>query len=110
MAVGPTNAGKGRDIAMVFERPEVHSASTKIYRTHSHELHIKGSGFPEDEKYVPKLKFFPELVEGEDYKVSKVCLCVVFGCVCGYKDAEYNDSISKMTELPLYGFFVIWHR
>lgn len=70
VAVGPINSGKGRDIAMVFERPVVFSAMTKIFRTHSHELHIKGKGFPLLQTgYVPKLKFDPPLQNGVDYTV-----------------------------------------
>jgi hypothetical protein len=69
VAVGPTNAAKGRDVAMVFERPQVFSSNTKLYRTHSHELHIRGQGFP---KIVskPQLKFLPPLVEGVDYTIN----------------------------------------
>ena len=69
VAVGPNNAGKGRDIATVFERPKIYSSNTKLYRTHSHELHIKGEGFPKV-LAKPKLVFSPPLVEGEDYTVT----------------------------------------
>lgn len=69
VAVGPNNAGKGRDIATVFERPKVFSSNTKLYRTHSHELHIRGEGFPRV-LAKPKLVFSPALVEGEDYAVT----------------------------------------
>lgn len=73
VAVGPTNAGKGRDVAMVFERPVVFSDSKKIYRTHSHEIHVKGTGFPESStSYKPQLKFSPALVEGTDYSLRVV--------------------------------------
>jgi len=72
-AVGPMNAGKGRDVAMIFERPEIHSDQKKIYRTHSHEFHISGTGFPELETgYKPKLRFSPELTEGVDYTLRVV--------------------------------------
>lgn len=71
VAVGPTNAAKGRDIALIFERPQVFSANTKLYRTQSHELHIKGAGFTA--KFgSPKVKFDPELVEGTDYTIKVV--------------------------------------
>lgn len=73
VAVGPTNAAKGRDVAMVFERPSVHSDNRKIYRTHSHELHIKGAGFPLlTSGYKPLLRFLPALTEGVDYSVRVV--------------------------------------
>lgn len=68
VAVGPTNAGKGRDVAMIFERPQVYSDNKHIFRTHSHELHIRGTGFPlSNTEYRPKLKFNPPLVENVDY-------------------------------------------
>lgn len=69
VAVGATNAKKGRDIARVFERPVVYSANTKLFRTHSHELHIYGEGFP-TKMTNPKIEFYPELVEGSDYDIS----------------------------------------
>ena len=71
VAVGPTNAGKGRDIAMIYERPNIHSGDAKIYRTHSHEFHIKGVGFPSTISKV-QLKFSPPLTEGVDYTVRVV--------------------------------------
>ena len=69
VAVGPTNAAKGRDVAMVFERPQVFSSNTELYRTHSIELHIKGGGFPKI-LAKPKLTFVPALVEDVDYKIN----------------------------------------
>jgi len=69
VAVGPTNAAKGRDIATIFERPTVFSSNTRIYSTHSHELHIKGYGFP---KTLGKtmLRFNSPLVENIDYTIT----------------------------------------
>jgi len=73
VAVGPTNAAKGRDVATIFERPEIHSDQKKIYRTHSHEFHISGKGFPELETgHKPMLRFSPELTDGVDYTVRVV--------------------------------------
>jgi len=73
VAVGPTNAGKGRDVAMVFERPAIYSDNKKIYRTHSHEFHIRGTGFPlANSDYRPKLKFSPPLTEGVDYSLRVI--------------------------------------
>jgi hypothetical protein len=71
VAVGPTNAAKGRDVATVFERPNIYSSNTKLYRTHSHELHIKGVGFT---KVLAKtqLRFVPVLTEGLDYKINVI--------------------------------------
>jgi hypothetical protein len=71
VAVGPTNAAKGRDVATVFERPSVYSSNTKLYRTHSHELHVKGVGFAKV-LAKPQLKFSPPLVEGTDYSIQVI--------------------------------------
>mmetsp|Transcript_16378 Transcript_16378/g.15700 ORF Transcript_16378/g.15700 Transcript_16378/m.15700 type:complete len:936 (-) Transcript_16378:423-3230(-) len=71
VAVGPTNAAKGRDIATVFERPDIHSSNTKLYRTHSHELHIKGEGFTKVLSK-PQLKFTPALIEDTDYSIEVI--------------------------------------
>eukprot|EP00607_Mallomonas_marina_P009587 CAMPEP_0182420276 /NCGR_PEP_ID=MMETSP1167-20130531/4954_1 /TAXON_ID=2988 /ORGANISM="Mallomonas Sp, Strain CCMP3275" /LENGTH=924 /DNA_ID=CAMNT_0024596015 /DNA_START=81 /DNA_END=2855 /DNA_ORIENTATION=- len=68
VAVGPTNAKKGRDVATIFERPTVYSSNKKLYRTQSHELHIRGEGFPLILSKV-QLKFLPPLTEGIDYEV-----------------------------------------
>lgn len=69
VSVGPQNSLKGKDVAMVFERPQVFSGDTKLYRTHSHELHIKGTGFTKVLSN-PQIKFNPPLVEGEDYTIK----------------------------------------
>jgi hypothetical protein len=71
VAVGPINSGKGKDVAMVFERPVIFSDNKKIYRTHSHELHVKGAGFPTSVASV-QLKFDPPLVEETDYRVRVI--------------------------------------
>lgn len=68
VSVGPMNAQKGRDVATVFERPDVFSSNTKLYRTHSHELHVKGVGFSKVLSK-PQIKFEPALEEGEDYSI-----------------------------------------
>ena len=71
VAVGPLNAGKGRDIATVFERPAVFSSNAKVFRTHSHELHIRGSGFPLPfTGFKPKLQFSTWFEEGSDYTLN----------------------------------------
>eukprot|EP01039_Chlorochromonas_danica_P011757 gene11757-13214_t len=73
IAVGPSNAARGRDIATVFERPAIYSNNKKIYKTHSHELHVMGTGFPlANTDYKPQLKFNPPLKEGVDYKLRVV--------------------------------------
>mmetsp|Transcript_26878 Transcript_26878/g.53813 ORF Transcript_26878/g.53813 Transcript_26878/m.53813 type:complete len:959 (-) Transcript_26878:135-3011(-) len=73
VAVGPLNSGKGRDIATVFERPNVYSNNARIYRTHSHELHVQGTGFPSlVSGFKPQLRFSPVLTEGLDYTLRVV--------------------------------------
>merc|ERR1711871_1130570 len=69
--VGPINSGKGKDIATVFETPTVHSSSTKLYRTHSHELHLDGKGFVGVLR-TNQLKFDPPLTLGVDYELKQV--------------------------------------
>jgi hypothetical protein len=72
VSVGPTNSGKGRDVAMIFERPKVFSDNKKIYRTQSHEIHVTGSGFPDPgTSYRPLLKFNPAMDE-DDYSLRVV--------------------------------------
>eukprot|EP01034_Spumella_vulgaris_P039210 gene39210-48428_t len=73
VAVGPNNAGKGRDVAMVFERPTAFYDYNKLFRTHSHELHIKGRGFVSaDSGHKTLLKFAPPLVLDTDYTIRVV--------------------------------------
>jgi hypothetical protein len=71
VAVGPRNTGIGRDVATIFERPDVHSNNTKLYRTQSHELHISGTGFPRTKGKV-LLKFNPPLIENTDYTIRVI--------------------------------------
>lgn len=72
VAVGPINAAKGRDVATVFERPKVYSgANVKLYRTHSHELHIRGAGFT-SKFFKPQIKFSPDLKRDVDYVINVI--------------------------------------
>ena len=68
VAVGPINSAKGRDIATVFERPTVNPMTTKLYQTHSHELHIYGAGFT-DVLAIPMIRFRPALTLNDDYTI-----------------------------------------
>lgn len=69
IAAGPINSQKGMDVAMIFERPNVFSNIKKIFRTHSHELHVRGAGFPTSIADI-QLRFDPPLKENEDYVVE----------------------------------------
>lgn len=70
VALGPVNSGKGKDIATVFERPKVFpSTKTKLFRTHSHELHIRGVGFPTAISK-PQLKFNIPISIDTDYTID----------------------------------------
>ncbi|CAM9618351.1 unnamed protein product, partial [Ectocarpus fasciculatus] len=71
VAVGPVNSAKGRDVAAVFERPNVFSGNTKVFRTHTHELHIFGVGFPLVMGAL-QLEFNPPLREDVDYTVDVI--------------------------------------
>jgi hypothetical protein len=58
----------GREVAMIFERPDVHFSAVKIHRTQSNSLYVSGKGFPELKSgYKPSLRFSPALTEGIDY-------------------------------------------
>eukprot|EP01040_Poterioochromonas_malhamensis_P014061 gene14061-15536_t len=71
--VGPQNSDKGRDVALVFERPNIFPDDKSIYRTQTQEFHIKGTGFPAMlSSYKPMLKFYPPLTEGKDYALRVV--------------------------------------
>eukprot|EP00608_Synchroma_pusillum_P009885 CAMPEP_0198428070 /NCGR_PEP_ID=MMETSP1452-20131203/6326_1 /TAXON_ID=1181717 /ORGANISM="Synchroma pusillum, Strain CCMP3072" /LENGTH=894 /DNA_ID=CAMNT_0044148453 /DNA_START=16 /DNA_END=2700 /DNA_ORIENTATION=+ len=70
VAVGPTNAKKGRTVARVYARPTVSSSTENLYRTHSHKLHIFGRGFPTD--HAIDIEFDPPLVRGVDYDLTVV--------------------------------------
>ena len=71
IAAGPINSQKGRDIAMVFERPALNASnSNRIFQSHSHELHIFGTGFPTlTSGFKPQLTFEPAL-SADDYSIS----------------------------------------
>ena len=57
--LGPTAAKAGRKVATVFEDPSVEASDIEIYRTHTHELLIKGTGFTKAAR--PILDFEPAL-------------------------------------------------
>ena len=69
--VGPTEAKKGRRVATVYEDPGVQSAKAsdlpKLYRTHSHELWVRGQGFT---KGTTALTFEPKLKVNDDYVLT----------------------------------------
>ena len=69
--VGPTEAKKGRRVATVYEDPGVQSAKAsdlpKLYRTHSHELWVRGQGFT---KGTTALTFEPALKLNDDYVLT----------------------------------------
>jgi hypothetical protein len=70
---GPINSKKGCDVATVFERPTVLTNPIKIFRTHSHELHISGSGFPDAVTgFKPQFRFSTPLTETLDYTVKVI--------------------------------------
>jgi hypothetical protein len=73
IAVNLPSSGKGSEVATVFERPAVYSNNVKIFRTHAHELHIQGTGFPDlVSGFKPQFRFSPALTEGLDYTVRVV--------------------------------------
>ena len=71
VAIGPVNSGKGRDVAIVFERPMVYSGNTKLLQAHSFEVHIHGTGFS-TAIAAPRLKFNTVIKEGVDYFINVI--------------------------------------
>ena len=69
--VGPMNSGKGKDIATVFERPDVYSSRTILLKSQTLELHITGIGFT-NRLSQTQLKFDPPLSEGNDYSLKVI--------------------------------------
>ncbi len=59
MPLGPTAAKAGRKVATVFEDPSVEASDVEIFRTHTHELQIVGTGF--NKKVNPVIDFEPKL-------------------------------------------------
>lgn len=57
--LGPTAAKAGRKVATVFEDPSVEASDIEIYRTHTHELIVRGTGFNKAAR--PELFFEPPL-------------------------------------------------
>ncbi|CBN78994.1 peptidase S1 and S6, chymotrypsin/Hap [Ectocarpus siliculosus] len=57
--LGPTQAKAGSKVATVFEDPSVEASDVEIYRTHTHELQIRGTGF--NKVVRPVLDFEPAL-------------------------------------------------
>lgn len=66
--VGPTTAKKGRTVATIFEDPSIERSTSILYRTHSHELWIKGKGFTRG-TYNTEVLFEPPLTNGDDVDV-----------------------------------------
>lgn len=69
--VGPGPSAEGAKVATVFARPTIHPFNKKLFRTQSRELYIKGTGFVHGLP-LAQFKFYPPLVEGEDYTVTAV--------------------------------------
>jgi hypothetical protein len=73
VAIGATNSAKGQDIATIFEPPQIFSSTKKIFRTHTHEFHIRGAGFPlPSTQYKPLIRFNTPLVDGVAYSIRVV--------------------------------------
>ena len=78
VAASLLNAWGGRAVATVFERPDVHSANVVLYRSQSHDLHLKGEGFMWS-LATTQLRFNPLLIVDVDYtvKIINSTECVV---------------------------------
>mmetsp|Transcript_20491 Transcript_20491/g.24263 ORF Transcript_20491/g.24263 Transcript_20491/m.24263 type:complete len:881 (+) Transcript_20491:59-2701(+) len=72
VAVGPTEAKKGRTVATIFETPSIVRNAKDIYQSHTHELWIKGQGFTR-QTYTTSITFDPPLsTSGDDPNVNMV--------------------------------------
>lgn len=70
VAVGATNARKGRNVATVYETPSVYPNTVQLSQTHSHELNIFGIGFPVRSPRDVELEFDRPLTAGVDYELK----------------------------------------
>lgn len=107
VAVGPTNSGKGRDVATVFERPVIHSLNKKLFRSQSHELHIIGEGFP---KVLGKtqLRFSPPLTEDVDYTIKTISRTELEVTLVDMKEWRSDDGPLQITEVNTRGDEAGW--
>jgi hypothetical protein len=62
VAVGPTEAKKGRAVATIFEDPFIEPSTKTIFAGHSHELWVVGKGFTRGD-YKTSLSFDPPIEE-----------------------------------------------
>lgn len=69
--LGNTAAKSGCTVAALFEDPSVEASDIEIYRTQTHELMIKGTGFNKANR--PTLNFEPAL---DSYEVFVEVSCV----------------------------------
>ena len=77
--LGPTAAKAGRKVATVFEDPSIEASDIEIYRTHTHELMIRGTGFNKAAR--PTLDFEPAL-DSFDVYVNVSCGVVMHLLIC----------------------------
>ena len=71
--LGPTAAKAGRKVATVFEDPSIVASDIEIYRTHTHELQIVGTGFNKLTR--PVLDFEPALDSSGIYVDVRFFFC-----------------------------------
>lgn len=76
VSVGPINSFKGVDVATVFASPVVTTTNTRLFRSHTHELHLYGNGFTGLGIFagigVPQLRFNTGIVQGKDFTVKTI--------------------------------------
>lgn len=95
--LGPTAAKAGRKVATVFEDPSVEASDIEIYRTHTHELMIKGTGFNKAAR--PMLDFAPALDSFEVF--------VDVSCVGGSDVVRGNGDLCDGGGVHFCGFVVL---
>lgn len=84
--LGPTAAKAGRKVATVFADPSVVASDIEIYRTHTHELMVTGTGFNKLSR--PIIDFDPPLNSADVYVDVSGGVCrsalgvFLYMCVC----------------------------
>ncbi|CAM9563234.1 unnamed protein product, partial [Discosporangium mesarthrocarpum] len=74
--LGPTAAKSGRKVATVFEDPSVNPSEEVLWRTHSHELFMAGTGF--NKVFQPIFVFDPPMPTGTYFTELSDCFHIFF--------------------------------
>ena len=93
--LGPTAAKAGRKVATVFEDPSVVASDVEIFRTHTHELQIVGTGFNKLAR--PTIDFDPPLNSDNIYVDVSFFSLVRVGMYVGfYTSMQMRTAVSVL--------------